>query len=156
MRRLKVRSVILDGEAVVCGRDGRSNLDKLHSQASDDQVVLYAFDLVELDGHDWRPRPLEERKAKLAKLVGRVQDGIYFNEHIAGEGAIVFEHACRMGLEGLVSKRRDLPYRSGRSKSWLKIKNPTARRCCASRRGRSDVGTVGIRCALRFEANALE
>jgi len=56
----------------------------------------------------------------------RVQDGIHFNEHIAGEGAIVFEDACRMGLEGIVSERRDLPYRSGRSKSWLKIKNPNS------------------------------
>jgi bifunctional non-homologous end joining protein LigD len=84
-------------------------------------VVLYAFDLIELDGEDWRSRPLEDRKARLAKLLRG--DGIYLSEHIAEDGAVVFEHACRMGLEGIVSKRRDLPYRSGRSKCWIKVKN---------------------------------
>jgi hypothetical protein len=63
---------------------------------------------------------------KLAKLLNRVSDGIHFNEHIAADGALVFEHACRMGLEGIVSKRRDLPYRSGRSKCWIKVKNPAS------------------------------
>jgi bifunctional non-homologous end joining protein LigD len=66
---------------------------------------------------------LEERKARLAKATG---DGVYLSEHLAGDGAIIFEHACRMGLEGIVSKRRDFPYRSGRSKSWIKVKNPTS------------------------------
>jgi ATP-dependent DNA ligase len=64
-----VRSAIIDGEAVVCGEDGRPDFDKLHCQGYDDQVVLYAFDLIELDGDDWRARPLEERKAKLARLL---------------------------------------------------------------------------------------
>jgi bifunctional non-homologous end joining protein LigD len=82
--------------------------------------------LLELDGDDWRPRPLEERKAKLAKLLSKVGDGIYLSEHLAGDGGIIFEHACRMGLEGIVSKRRDFPYRSGRSKCWIKVKNPTS------------------------------
>ena len=52
--------------------------------------------------------------------------GIHFNEHLDGDGAVIFDHACRLGLEGIVSKRRDLPYRSGRSKCWVKIKNPTS------------------------------
>jgi bifunctional non-homologous end joining protein LigD len=64
MTRLKVRSVIIDGEAVICDHNGLSNFDKLHSQSYDDQVVLYAFDLIELDGEDWRSRPLEERKTR--------------------------------------------------------------------------------------------
>jgi bifunctional non-homologous end joining protein LigD len=75
-------------------------------------------------GEDWRSRPLEERKARLAKLLSKAGDGIYLSEHLAGDGAIIFEHACRMGLEGIVSKRRDFPYRSGRSKCWIKVKNP--------------------------------
>jgi bifunctional non-homologous end joining protein LigD len=124
--RLKVRSVIIDGEAVVCDHNGLSNFDKLHSQSYDDQVVLYAFDLIELDGEDWRSRPLEERKAKLAKLLSKREEGVYLSEHLAGDGAIIFDHACRMGLEGIVSKRRDFPYRSGRSKSWIKVKNPAS------------------------------
>src|SRR5215211_6591208 len=57
VRRLKVRSALIDGEAVICGKDSRSDFDKLHSHGYDDQVVLYAFDLIELDGEDWRPRP---------------------------------------------------------------------------------------------------
>jgi bifunctional non-homologous end joining protein LigD len=124
--RLKVRSVIIDGEAVVCDDNGHSNFDKLHSQGYDNQVVLYAFDLIELGGEDWRARPLEERKARLAKLLSKAGDGVYLSEHLAGDGAIIFEHACRMGLEGIVSKRRDFPYRSGRSKCWIKVKNPAS------------------------------
>ena len=69
--RLKVRSVMIDGEAVVCAPDGRSDFDKLRTHGYDDQVVLYAFHLIELDGDDWRPRPLEERKAKLAKVLSK-------------------------------------------------------------------------------------
>jgi bifunctional non-homologous end joining protein LigD len=63
-RRLKVNSIIIDAEAEICGPDGRSDLDKLHTHGYDDQVVLYAFDLIRVDGEDWRPRRLEERKAK--------------------------------------------------------------------------------------------
>ena len=87
------------------------------------QVFLYAFDLLELNGDDYRQRPLEKRKSKLEKLLAR-SNGIRFSEHIDGDGEVIFEHACKMGLEGIVSKRRDFPYRSGRVKSWVKIKNP--------------------------------
>jgi bifunctional non-homologous end joining protein LigD len=79
-------------------------------------VVLFAFDLLELDGDDWRWRPLEERKTRLARLLSKVGDGLYLSEHLAGDGAIIFEHAYRMGLEGIVSKRRNFPTaRDGRS-----------------------------------------
>jgi bifunctional non-homologous end joining protein LigD len=63
------------------------------------------FDLLELDGEDLRSRPLAERKARLAKLVGRSSAGIVYNEHTEENGVTVFLHACRMGLEGIVSKR---------------------------------------------------
>jgi ATP-dependent DNA ligase len=126
VRGLKARSVVVDGEAVVCDASGIPSFDMLHSKGHDGAAVLFAFDLIALDGDDLRQRPLEERKAKLAKLLSRLRGGIHFNEHIEGDGAIVFEHTCRMGLEGIVSKRRDLPYRSGRSKCWLKIKNPNS------------------------------
>jgi bifunctional non-homologous end joining protein LigD len=73
---------------------------------------------------DLRPLPLSDRKARLQKLLDRNDQRILFNEHIAAEGAVVFDHACRMGLEGIVAKRLDLPYRSGKAKCWVKVKNP--------------------------------
>jgi bifunctional non-homologous end joining protein LigD len=88
-------------------------------------VFLYGFDLLELNNVDYRYRPLEERKGKLEKLLARTT-GVRLSEHMEGDGAIIFEHACKMGLEGIVSKRRDLPYRSGRVKSWIKVKNPAS------------------------------
>ena len=120
---LRVRSIIVDGEAVWAGKDGKSDLDKLHSNAHDDEVFLYAFDLLELNGEDYRQQPLEQRKGKLEKILGRTQ-GMRFSEHLDGDGETIFKHACKMGLEGIVSKRRDFPYRSGRTKRWVKVKNP--------------------------------
>ena len=124
-RKLKARSFLIDGEAVLCGADGISDFNTLHSQAYNNRVFLYGFDLLQLDDDDWRERPLEKRKAKLQRLVIE-SHGIRFSEHIEGDGAIVFAHACKLGLEGIVSKRRDFPYRSGRSKYWVKVRNPAS------------------------------
>ena len=76
------------------------------------------------NGDDLRRDPLEVRKATLASIVVKASSGIRFNEHIEGNGPTVFAHACKMGLEGIVSKRKDSRYRSGRSPDWLKMKNP--------------------------------
>jgi bifunctional non-homologous end joining protein LigD len=119
-----VKSLYLDGEGVVCREDGVAVFDKLHSKANDELVFLYAFDLLEIDGEDLRGIALEQRKARLRKLLKNRKAGIVYNDHLEGDGSVIFQHACKMGLEGVVSKRRDLPYRSGRAKSWLKIKNP--------------------------------
>ncbi len=89
-------------------------------------MSFYAFDLLELDGEDWRPRRLEERKAKLEQLLAKVPVGIQYSEHLEGDGAAIFSLACGLGAEGIVSKHREHPYRSGPSKAWLKIKNPAA------------------------------
>jgi bifunctional non-homologous end joining protein LigD len=115
----------VDGEAVWCGKDGKSDFDRLHSNAHDEQVFLYGFDVLELNSEDYRQHSLEKRKAKLEKILARTQ-GIRFSEHLDGDGETIFEQACKMGLEGIVSKRRDFHYRSGRCKSWVKIKNPTS------------------------------
>jgi ATP-dependent DNA ligase len=123
---LRATSAVVDGEAVCCDGAGMAVFEKLHSRAHDEQVIHYAFDLLELDGEDWRPRPLEKRKAKLQKLLIGGRAGILFSEHLEGDGATIFEHACKLGAEGIVSKHREHPYRSGPSKMWLKIKNPTA------------------------------
>src|SRR5262249_10435922 len=84
------------------------------------------LDLIELNGDDLRRDPLEVRKAMLASIVAKAQLGIRFNEHIEGDGPTVFAHACKLGLEGIVSKRKDSPYRSRRSPDWLKMKNSDA------------------------------
>ncbi len=124
---LRVSSISIDGEAVVCGDDGVSDFDRLHSQGWDSAVFLYAFDVLEIDGDDLRQEPLERRKARLQKVLAKAGAGIQFNEHAADlDGATVFAAACKMGLEGIVSKRRDFPYRSGRSKGWIKVKNPAS------------------------------
>jgi len=99
---------------------------------NDSHAFLYAFDLIELNGDDLRRDPLEVRKATLAKIVARAGHGIWFNDHIEEEdGETVFRHACKLGLEGIVSKRKGSPYRSGRSPDWLKMKNPA---CAAVKR----------------------
>ena len=85
------------------------------------------FDLLELNGDDYRREPLEKRKAKLAKLLAKADPGIRLNEHFdGGDPEVIFRHACKLGLEGIVSKRRDFPYRSGRCKAWVKVKNPSS------------------------------
>jgi ATP-dependent DNA ligase len=79
------------------------------------------------NGDDLRDLPLIERKRRLARLIGKAKRrAIRFTEHLTGDGPIVFEHVCSLGLEGIVSKRTDAPYRSGRSRVWLKSKNPAS------------------------------
>jgi bifunctional non-homologous end joining protein LigD len=123
---LRTASATIDGEAVWCDGEGLAIFDKLHSRVYDGEVSLYAFDLLELDGTDWRPRTLEERKGRLAKLLANAPRGIQYSEHLEGDGAAIFAHACKLGCEGIVSKHREHPYRSGPSKAWLKTKNPMA------------------------------
>jgi bifunctional non-homologous end joining protein LigD len=84
---------------------------------------LIAFDLLRLDGDDIRERPIEARREALARLVAGVK-GIVFSEAFAAHGAVVFKMACELGLEGIVSKRAGSRYHSGRSRTWLKCKNP--------------------------------
>jgi bifunctional non-homologous end joining protein LigD len=100
--------------------------DLIPEYRHDTAAVLCAFDLLELDGEDLRRAPIEERKGILAKLLSYPYDGIAFNEHHGGDGAIDFKHACALGCEGIVSKRLGSPYRSGRVDHWLKVKNPAA------------------------------
>ena len=128
---LRARLVILDGEAVACDDNGMSNFDRLRHRRHDGSVFLYAFDLVELNGDDLRRDPLEVRKATLASVLAKAAPGLRFNEHIEADGPTVFAHACRMGLEGIVSKRKNSTYRSGPSRDWLKSKNPA---CAAVKR----------------------
>jgi bifunctional non-homologous end joining protein LigD len=124
---LRVRSCLIDGEAVACGDDGLPAFDRLRYRRQDGAVFLIAFDLLELNGDDLRREPLEVRKATLASVLAKTRPGVQLNEHLEHEDAeVVFRHACKMGLEGIVSKRLGSRYRSGRTTDWLKMKNPAA------------------------------
>jgi bifunctional non-homologous end joining protein LigD len=120
---LRSRSCIIDGEAVACDDNGLASFERIRYRQHDGDVFLYAFDLIELNGDDLRRDPLQVRKATLRSMLARTLD-LRFDEHIEGDGPIVFAHACKMGLEGIVSKRKGSTYRSGRSPDWLKSKNP--------------------------------
>jgi bifunctional non-homologous end joining protein LigD len=88
---------------------------------------MWAFDPIELDWADTRREPLTRRKALLERALARAAPGLRLNEHLDEEdGPLVFQHACKLGLEGIVSKRRDSPYSSGGSGHWIKSKNPNA------------------------------
>src|SRR6266513_3376004 len=126
LARLRSRSCIIDGEAVACDDNGLASFDLVRHHRANDRIFLYAFDLIELNGDDLRRDPLEGRKATLEMMLTKAGPGIRFNEHIEGDGKTVFRHACKLGLEGIVSKRKESPYRSGRSPDWLKMKNANA------------------------------
>jgi bifunctional non-homologous end joining protein LigD len=128
VRRLKVETVTIDAELVCAGPDGVADFARLHSRCFDDEAFLWAFDVMELDGADLRPLALVARKARLAKLLRRGHDGIHLCEHDEGHGAALFEAACKMGLEGIVSKRADSRYKPGPKPFdyWRKTKNKRA------------------------------
>jgi bifunctional non-homologous end joining protein LigD len=119
-----VRSCLIDGEAVCCEKDGFPSFQALRRRRNDDAVFLYAFDLLELDGVDLCLLPLEARRTGLARLLHHVRQGVHLSDHVEAEGPIVFRHACALGVEGIVSKRKGSAYRSGRMSDWIKCKNP--------------------------------
>jgi ATP dependent DNA ligase domain len=101
-----------------------------------DAAILYAFDLIEHDGEDLRKRSFLDRKAALGRLLSGAKAGILVNEHIAEDGPTVFAHACRLGTEGIVSKRIDSTYQSGPCRVWIKVRNPAG---IAVQRDRSEI-----------------
>ncbi|RQP04560.1 MAG: DNA ligase D [Paracoccus sp. BP8] len=125
LRDLPVGAAILDGELVVESDAGASDFSALQADLSAgraDRFVFYAFDLLHLDGYDLRAVPLVERKALLARLLGEAAGVLRLSSHFEESGALVLRHACRLSLEGIVSKLRDSPYRAGRGRSWVKSK----------------------------------
>jgi bifunctional non-homologous end joining protein LigD len=121
---LPVGTALIDGELVVENSAGSSDFSALQQALSEDRVdkfIFYAFDLLYLDGADLTETPLIERKNTLQKLLSG-QSTIRFSDHFPDEGNVVLQHACRLSLEGIVSKLRDAPFHSGRSKEWLKSK----------------------------------
>jgi ATP-dependent DNA ligase len=122
--RNRATSFVIDGEAVLLGVDGISDFNGLHSRRHNNEVQLCAFDILALGGEDLRALPLYLRKTNLARLLARRPDGIFVSDFEQGEiGPDLFRHACKFGLEGMVSKRRESRYRAGRSPDWIKVKN---------------------------------
>ena len=123
---LGVDDALIDGEVAVVLPDGRTSFQALQNTAggpSRGTLVYFVFDLLRLNGESLGGRLLEERKVLLKKLVGGRSTGrVRFSEHIVGNGQAFFSEACRAGLEGIVSKRRDQPYRAGRHGGWVKTK----------------------------------
>jgi bifunctional non-homologous end joining protein LigD len=122
---LPAKQAVLDGEVVVDVAGRSSDFSALQADLSEgrtDRMRYYVFDLLHLDGRDLTPLPLVERKRLLSTLVGKSGDPIRLSEHLDDKGEIVLRHACRMGLEGIVSKLRDSPYRPGRGTAWVKSK----------------------------------
>jgi bifunctional non-homologous end joining protein LigD len=129
VRALPVEGALLDGEVVVFDAHGRSDFQALQGSlapGADAAVVYVVFDLLHLDGYDLRGVPTRERKELLRRflLAAGVIEGrrIRYGDHVRGAGPAFYRNACELGLEGIVSKRADRPYRSGRSGEWLKVK----------------------------------
>lgn len=128
LERLFGHEVILDGEVAVQSPDGRTDFQALQNVLSgvhSGKLVYFVFDLVYLDGIDLQKVPLTDRKEALRKLCEQEytpNDAVHYGNHLEEDGALVYEQACRLGLEGIVSKRKTSRYYQGRSREWLKTK----------------------------------
>jgi bifunctional non-homologous end joining protein LigD len=123
---LPVTSCLIDGEAIVCDGKGLAVFQFIRNYRRGNAATLCTFDLIEIDGSDLRLHPIEERKHILKCLLKKSHPGITYNRHFDVEGSIVFYHACKLGCEGIVSKRLGSHYHSGRSADWIKVKNPAS------------------------------
>jgi bifunctional non-homologous end joining protein LigD len=123
LAKLRCRSALLDGEIAVTGKGGKTDFSALQQALSGGRgrIRYYLFDLLDLDGRDLRKQPLLERKLLLRKLLQGARGPLIYSKHAAG-GERAFRRACRKGLEGIVSKLATAPYRSARTRTWLKVK----------------------------------
>ena len=125
LQNLPVGTALIDGELVVETGAGATDFSALQADLSEgrhDRFVFYVFDLLHLDGDDLRSLPLIQRKELLESIVSGNDGAIRYSRHFDEDGGLVLRHACRLSLEGVVSKLREAPYRSGRGKSWVKSK----------------------------------
>jgi bifunctional non-homologous end joining protein LigD len=129
---LKVKQAVLDGELCYVKDDGRTDFQHLQNtigmgdgdKVDHRRLVFYVFDLLFLDGEDLRPLPLSERKQRLQALMLTASKGqpLQFSEHLSGDARTILTQACQLGLEGVIGKRLDRPYREGRGSDWIKLK----------------------------------
>ena len=126
---LHADAAVIDAECCIAADDGVTRFEALHARTDDASAFAYVFDLLSHDGEDVRALPLEGRKAWLRGLLSgkrRSGQGILLSEHLTGDGPAIYAQACKLGLEGIISKRLGSKYRSGRCSSWIKVKNPKA------------------------------
>ena len=135
-KRIKAVSFLIDGEAVIACHEGRPDFRGLRGKRRGHEAVLFAVDLIEHDGANLRDLPPIERKRRLARLPRRAKHAIRFNEHLMDDGPTVFDHVCRMGLEGIVSKRTDAPYRRWTVQGVDQVEEPSQRGGAAGTGGR--------------------
>jgi len=159
---LPAKTALIDGELVVEGDDGISSFSLLQQDLKTgrhNRMVFYVFDLLHLDGEDLTPMPLQARKEKLARLLVKAakRGPIRFSESLDEAGPVLLKHACKMGLEGIVSKRSDAAYHSGRGHDWIKTK-------CSDRQelvvtgfvpSSADAHAVGALVAITAAANCI-
>ena len=145
---IKAGSAIVDGEIVVPAADGTTDFSVLQNElkGKSTSIVLVAFDLLYLNGRDLRKLPLVARKAKLRKIISG--SNVQFSESFEIDGQSMFEHACKVGLEGVVSKVRDSVYASGRGSNWVK-------KTCAQRETLTIAG-FALDCALSWCPTTLQ
>ncbi len=140
---LPAESALLDGEVAFVLPSGITDFKSLqeHIDTPHPSIRYFVFDLLSLDGKDWRKKPLKERRAKLAKLMAAkgISNFLVYADYVEGSGSEFYEQACAAGLEGIVSKRADASYRSGRNKAWLKIKCARGEEFVIGGYSRSDV-----------------
>ena len=126
LKQLKVKDAVLDMEAVVLDRTGKSSFQALQAALSTGGdragIVAYVFDLLYIDGENLARKPLLERKERLETLLRSNKSPLRYSGHVLGQGAEMFARACETGLEGIISKEAKAPYVAGRKRSWLKIK----------------------------------
>ena len=125
IRKLGVRDAVLDGELAIVLPDGRTSFQALQNAAGGSSrrgLTYFVFDVLRLGGEPLARRPLDERKAELERLLGRGESLVRYSEHVVGQGERVFAEACRLRLEGIISKRRTAPYKPGRNDLWVKTK----------------------------------
>ena len=129
VHHLKVRSCLIDGEVVCCDERGLARFDVLRRRRNEAMAFLYAFDLLELDGTDLRREPIEVRKATLASILRKTRHGVRLNEHLEHDcGLTVFQHACQLGCEGIVSQAAGLALPLWPLAGLAQVQEPGARR----------------------------
>ena len=127
VKALPLKSAILDGEIVALDPEGRASFQRLQqsiNKGGGSGLIFHVFDLIYIDGYDLTRCPLRERKRVLEELLAPVGDAgvLRYSDHFEGSGAQFFKEACKLGLEGIVSKQAESAYESTRSRNWLKIK----------------------------------
>jgi bifunctional non-homologous end joining protein LigD len=123
---LPANHLVVDGEVIVPDDAGRGSFSALEAALGEGgqshRMLFYLFDVMHLDGFDLRAAPLLDRKRVLAGLLDGIGPPILYSDHMELEGVVMFDHACKLELEGVVSKQRDARYRSGRNETWIKVK----------------------------------